>query len=86
MMRPLQEQTILIMGATDAPGRALASKLAGEGAALLHGPDDGCGRRANRRVAGRCGPSRKRTTSGRGVVTISYPVDGQEQPGPEATA
>ncbi len=39
-MRPLAEQTILITGATDGLGRALASELAGAGATLLvHGRD-----------------------------------------------
>ncbi len=40
-MRPLHEQTILITGATDGLGRALAGELAAGGAAvLLHGRDD----------------------------------------------
>lgn len=40
-MRPLAEQTILITGATDGHGRALASELAATGASLLlHGRDD----------------------------------------------
>ncbi len=40
-MRPLAEQTILITGATDGLGRALATELAGAGATLLvHGRDD----------------------------------------------
>jgi NAD(P)-dependent dehydrogenase (short-subunit alcohol dehydrogenase family) len=44
-MRPLARQTILITGATDGLGRALASELAAEGATLLlHGRDDGRGR------------------------------------------
>jgi NAD(P)-dependent dehydrogenase (short-subunit alcohol dehydrogenase family) len=44
-MRPLDRQTILITGATDGLGRALASELAAEGATLLlHGRDDGRGR------------------------------------------
>jgi NAD(P)-dependent dehydrogenase (short-subunit alcohol dehydrogenase family) len=47
MMRPLHEQTILITGATDGLGRALATQLAEEGATLLlHGRDDGRGKRA----------------------------------------
>jgi NAD(P)-dependent dehydrogenase (short-subunit alcohol dehydrogenase family) len=45
-MRPLAEQTILITGATDGLGRALASSLASEGAELLlHGRDEEKGER-----------------------------------------
>src|SRR6266540_3421581 len=41
MMRPVAEQTIVITGATDGLGRALAGELAAAGAALaLHGRDD----------------------------------------------
>src|SRR6266571_3273831 len=41
MMRPLAEQTIVITGATDGLGRALAGELAAAGAALaLHGRVD----------------------------------------------
>ncbi len=41
-MRPLDEQTILVTGATDGLGRALAGELAAGGACvLLHGRDDG---------------------------------------------
>jgi NAD(P)-dependent dehydrogenase (short-subunit alcohol dehydrogenase family) len=44
-MRPLGEQTILITGATDGLGRALATELAGAGARLLvHGRDEQRGR------------------------------------------
>src|SRR6266536_1105766 len=44
MMRPLAEQTIVITGATDGLGRALAGELAAAGAALaLHGRDDRTG-------------------------------------------
>jgi NAD(P)-dependent dehydrogenase (short-subunit alcohol dehydrogenase family) len=40
-LRPVSEQTILITGATDGLGRALAAELAAEGATLLiHGRDD----------------------------------------------
>ena len=40
-MRPLPEQTILITGATDGLGRALAGELAAAGAAvLIHGRDE----------------------------------------------
>jgi NAD(P)-dependent dehydrogenase (short-subunit alcohol dehydrogenase family) len=44
-MRPLDEQTILITGATDGLGRALAADLASTGATLLlHGRDDARGK------------------------------------------
>ena len=40
-MRPLAEQTIVVTGATDGHGRALAGELAAAGATLaLHGRDD----------------------------------------------
>ena len=43
-MRPLDEQTILITGATDGLGRALATELASAGATvLIHGRDDARG-------------------------------------------
>lgn len=43
-MRPLPEQTILVTGATDGLGRALATELAGSGATLLlSGRDDARG-------------------------------------------
>ena len=39
-MRPVQQQTVLVTGATDGLGRALARELAGRGATvLLHGRD-----------------------------------------------
>jgi NAD(P)-dependent dehydrogenase (short-subunit alcohol dehydrogenase family) len=45
-MRPLAEQTILITGATDGLGRALAAELARGGATLLlHGRDEEKGQR-----------------------------------------
>jgi NAD(P)-dependent dehydrogenase (short-subunit alcohol dehydrogenase family) len=44
-MRPLEQQTILVTGATDGLGRALAADLAAAGAdVLVHGRDDGRGR------------------------------------------
>jgi NAD(P)-dependent dehydrogenase (short-subunit alcohol dehydrogenase family) len=44
-MRTLEQQTILITGATDGLGRALAAELARGGATvLIHGRDDGRGR------------------------------------------
>jgi NAD(P)-dependent dehydrogenase (short-subunit alcohol dehydrogenase family) len=44
-MRPIAEQTILITGATDGHGRALAAELATAGATILvHGRDDARGR------------------------------------------
>jgi NAD(P)-dependent dehydrogenase (short-subunit alcohol dehydrogenase family) len=44
-MRPLDEQTILVTGATDGLGRALAAELAGRGATVLvHGRDQARGR------------------------------------------
>jgi NAD(P)-dependent dehydrogenase (short-subunit alcohol dehydrogenase family) len=44
-VRALQEQTVLITGATDGLGRGLATVLAGEGATvLIHGRDESRGR------------------------------------------
>ena len=43
-MRPLDQQTILVTGATDGHGRALAGELAAAGTTVLvHGRDDGRG-------------------------------------------
>jgi len=58
-MRPLDEQTILITGATDGLGRALAAELASAGATLLlHGRDDARGRQAIEEIASSTGSSR----------------------------
>lgn len=49
-MRPLTDQTILVTGATDGHGRALATRLAAAGATVLvHGRDD---RRGRETIAG----------------------------------
>ncbi|TDC93933.1 SDR family NAD(P)-dependent oxidoreductase [Actinomadura sp. 7K507] len=53
-MRPIDQQTILITGATDGLGRALAVRLAAEGATILvHGRDDQRGRAVLRELGGR---------------------------------
>jgi NAD(P)-dependent dehydrogenase (short-subunit alcohol dehydrogenase family) len=55
-MHPLREQTILVTGATDGLGRALAGELASRGATvLLHGRDDGRGEQAMSEIAGEAG-------------------------------
>jgi NAD(P)-dependent dehydrogenase (short-subunit alcohol dehydrogenase family) len=55
-MRPLAEQTILITGATDGLGRALAVDLASAGATLLvHGRDDARGRETLAEIHDRTG-------------------------------
>jgi NAD(P)-dependent dehydrogenase (short-subunit alcohol dehydrogenase family) len=55
-MRPPEEQTILITGATDGLGRALAVELAGTGATLLlHGRDDSKGQETIEDVRARTG-------------------------------
>jgi NAD(P)-dependent dehydrogenase (short-subunit alcohol dehydrogenase family) len=55
-MRPLDEQTILITGATDGLGRALATELARQGPMLLiHGRDQSRGRRAVKEVKAESG-------------------------------
>ena len=55
-MQPVAEQTILITGATDGLGRALASELAAEGATLLiHGRDDARGRETLDEIGTRTG-------------------------------
>jgi len=55
-MRSLDQQTILVTGATDGLGRALANELAGEGATLLvHGRDDAKGRETIEAIRARTG-------------------------------
>ena len=58
-MRPPAEQTILITGATDGLGRALATDLAGTGATLLiHGRDDARGQQTIGDITTRTGNDR----------------------------
>ncbi|MEV4001175.1 SDR family NAD(P)-dependent oxidoreductase [Actinomadura sp. NPDC049753] len=53
-MRPIDQQTILITGATDGLGRALAAELAAEGATVLvHGRDDRRGEASLQEIGGR---------------------------------
>jgi NAD(P)-dependent dehydrogenase (short-subunit alcohol dehydrogenase family) len=60
-MRPLSEQTILITGATDGLGRALAERLAGAGATLLmHGRDEAKGARVLAEIRDASGNDRLR--------------------------
>ncbi len=60
-MRPLAEQTILVTGATDGLGRALATELAGSGATVLvHGRDDARGRETIAEIRSRTGNDRAR--------------------------
>lgn len=55
-MRPIGEQTILITGATDGLGLALAVELAGQGASVLvHGRDDARGEEAVTEISDRAG-------------------------------
>jgi NAD(P)-dependent dehydrogenase (short-subunit alcohol dehydrogenase family) len=56
VLRPVSEQTVLITGATDGLGRALAAELAAEGATLLvHGRDDVRGRETIDEIHARTG-------------------------------
>lgn len=58
-MRPLTEQTILITGATDGLGRALATDLAAQGTTvLIHGRDDTRGRQVIDDIASSTGNDR----------------------------
>jgi NAD(P)-dependent dehydrogenase (short-subunit alcohol dehydrogenase family) len=58
-MRPLDEQTILITGATDGLGRAVATELAAAGATLLiHGRDDARGQQTIDDIASSTGSRR----------------------------
>jgi NAD(P)-dependent dehydrogenase (short-subunit alcohol dehydrogenase family) len=60
-VRALREQTILITGATDGLGRALAGELAAAGATLLlHGRDPAKGERALEEIAAASGNERLR--------------------------
>ncbi|MEV0659963.1 SDR family NAD(P)-dependent oxidoreductase [Actinomadura luteofluorescens] len=53
-MRPIDQQTILITGATDGLGRALAAGLAAEGATVLvHGRDDRRGAATLQEIGGK---------------------------------
>ena len=53
-MRPIDQQTVLITGATDGLGRALAAQLAAEGATLLvHGRDEERGKAVLGELGGR---------------------------------
>jgi NAD(P)-dependent dehydrogenase (short-subunit alcohol dehydrogenase family) len=58
-VRPISEQTILITGATDGLGRAVAGELAAAGATLLlHGRDDARGERTIAEIRERTGNER----------------------------
>ena len=55
-MRTLEQQTILVTGATDGLGRALAAELAAAGATVLaHGRDEARGRETVRQIVERTG-------------------------------
>ncbi len=58
-MRPLKEQVILITGATDGLGKAVAMQLAHTGATLLlHGRDEARGQQALKEIRARTGNTR----------------------------
>jgi NAD(P)-dependent dehydrogenase (short-subunit alcohol dehydrogenase family) len=58
-MRPVDQQTILITGATDGLGRALAGELAASGATLLiHGRDDARGQQTLEEIRAATGNER----------------------------
>ena len=60
-MRALQEQTVLITGATDGLGRGLATVLAGDGATvLIHGRDESRGRQTLAQIEAATGNRRLR--------------------------
>jgi NAD(P)-dependent dehydrogenase (short-subunit alcohol dehydrogenase family) len=60
-MRPVQEQTILVTGATDGLGRELARELAARGATvLLHGRDEARLKDARRQIGKATGSDRLR--------------------------
>ena len=60
-MRPLADQTILITGATDGHGRALATELAAAGATvLIHGRDDARGSETIQEIRRRTGNEKLR--------------------------
>src|SRR5215207_76730 len=56
LMRPLADQSILITGATDGHGRALAAELAAAGATVLvHGRNDTRGQETIEKIHARTG-------------------------------
>jgi NAD(P)-dependent dehydrogenase (short-subunit alcohol dehydrogenase family) len=58
-MRPISEMTVLVTGATDGLGRAVAAKLAEGGArVLLHGRDDARGRKTQDEIRADTGSER----------------------------